>query len=109
MKVDIRYCWLFFVLLLVGCMSLPIDTLNKQIAVFEVSYAKNLSKIDNWINEKRFTASEIEKIQEFVRDMRNARAAMYVALNANDIVTAQGKLGAASASLQLIRNYLVKE
>ena len=99
---------LLFALGLANCASLPLDTLNKRIAAFEVTYGEILKTVQVWIDEGRLTGSGLDSVKANIKAVSQARAAMYVAKGVGDIKSAQGQLNAASAALQLVRDYLTR-
>lgn len=104
----IRIIAVIFFAFFAGCASLPIDTLNKRIAAFEITYGETLKVIDLWIQEGRLTGTDKTAMQANVKAASEARAAMYIAKGVGDLESAQGKLNAASASLKLIRDYITR-
>jgi aspartate-semialdehyde dehydrogenase len=93
--------------MLYGCNTLPIDTLNKRIAVFEVSYEQVLVTIDRWIDEQRLVGAEKETVKEHVRNMYKTRLAMYVAIKSGDLSTAEGRLQTSMTTLELVRQVII--
>ena len=94
--------------LLNGCSNLPIDTLNKRIAAFEITYNETLKTVLLYLKEDRFSEHDKQLVQEAVRDTSTARAAMYIAKGIGDLETAQGQLLAAQSALQFMRDYLTR-
>ena len=104
-----KYLLLLIFLLISACASLPLDTLNKRIAAFEIGYGETLKTVQQWIDEGRLTGSAKNGVQANIKAISQARQAMYIAKGVGDIKTAQGKLNAASGALTLVRDYLVKQ
>lgn len=102
--------WLAIIMIvLAGCAGLPVDTLNKRLAVFEIGYQQTLTTLQTWVDEGRLTGDTKKKIQDHVRDMENALAALYAAKAMGDLDTVDGQLRAAQASLQLVRDYITAQ
>lgn len=111
MKINLKLAVLFLstALMAAGCGTLPIDTLNKRIAAFEISYEQVLLTVDRWIDEGRLVGDAKKKIQDQIREARLARLAIYIAKESGDFTTAQGKLTAATAALQIIRDHIANQ
>lgn len=111
MLIDHRIATLFLTIAFMGagCSTLPIDTLNKRIAAFEIAYEQVLVTVDRWIDEGRLTGDRKKQVQDQIRATRTARLAIYIAKESGDIVAAQGKLTAATAALQILREYVAKQ
>jgi hypothetical protein len=92
-----------------GCASLPIDTLNKRIAVFEISYGEVLVTVDRWIVEKRLVNEDKAKVQAMIKEVQVARTAMYIAKDAGEIANAQDNLTAANIILSKLRDYVATQ
>lgn len=105
------YCYfvLGFLLLLVGCAGLAVDTLNKRIAVFEIGYNQTLQTIKLWITEGRLKDADKISIQSRVKEMSVARHAMHNAKMLGDLDTVQGQLNAANISLQILRDFITSQ
>lgn len=97
---------LLFALGLASCASLPLDTINKRIAAFEITYGETLKTVQLWISEGRIASADLVAVQRNIKAISKARQAMYIAKGVGDIKSVQGKLNAANAALQLVRNYL---
>lgn len=110
-----RNCIVFYLaplilsLSILSCATQPIDTVNKQIAAFEVSYKHALKTIQLWISEGRLVGVAKTDMQERIKEIEIARAAMYIAKGSGDLKTTSGQLSAANAALGAVRNYIVSK
>lgn len=91
-----------------GCTSLPIDTTNKKIAAFETSYIEVKKVLLKWIKEKIIVGDEKADVKNKVAEIEKIKDAMYIALSANEIATANSKLGAAKLMLGVLRDIVNK-
>lgn len=92
-----------------GCTTLPVDTINKKIAVFELTYNQILTTVKTWNDEGRLLDSQKSFIKERVKEISNARSALFIAKNLGDLDTAQGRLNAANVSLNLLREFIKQQ
>ena len=107
MKINYHNSFLVAILfLLFACSSMQVDTLNKKIAVFEISYGEVLITIDNLISDNDLNYEQIVKVKSLVNNVATARLALYAALKIDDAETAQEKLNAALTLLQAVKQYI---
>lgn len=92
-----------------SCATMDLDTLNKRIAAFEISYQEVLKTIILYKNENRFTADEWSEIQDRVSEVSFARGAMKAAIKIDDYDTASKNLALASNMLNILRTYAIKK
>ena len=93
-------------LILTACANMPLDTLNKRIAAFELTYEQALTTLGLWIKENRLSADNKAKAQQLVKQISEARAAIYIAKGLKDLSKAQNQLNVANASLKILRDIL---
>lgn len=109
---NLHHSFITFIvsILLFGCIaSLPIDTVNKQIAAFEISYKQVLTTALLWMKEGRLVGDEKAIVQARLKEIQIMRAAMYAARDIGDLSTASGQLKASNSALKLIRDYISKK
>ena len=92
---------------IMACATLPMDTLNKRLGAFEITYGQVLITLNQWIEEKRLDPEQKLKAQELVKKISAARTSIYIAKGVNDLTKAQTQLNAASTLLTALREMLV--
>ena len=92
--------------LLFSCATLPIDTLNKKLAAFEITYGQVLESVGAWINDGTLSGENKKKVQVLIQQISEARAAVYMAKGINDLRKAESQLSAAQRSILLLRQLL---
>lgn len=105
----INYGGVIIILLMTACAGLPADTLNKRIAIFEISYGQTLETIKLWIGEGRLNDADKQRMQSYVKDMHTARTTLRAAKAIDDLKTVDGQLRIANVSLQLLRDYIAEK
>lgn len=108
-KIFHKFNILILTLFLIGCTGLPVDTLNKRIAVFEIGYHQTLVTVKLWIDEGRLKGVDKTSIQLRVKEMSIARHAMHKAKTLGDLNTVAGQLNAANVSLQILRDFITSQ
>ena len=109
-KINLTSFWtLCLLVFLVSCASQPVDTLNKRLSVFEITYIETLKKIKLWIDEGNLSTDQVVSIKKSVNDMADARQALYLAKSVGDIATVEGQLKIANVSMQLLRDYIANK
>ena len=100
------YSVFVMVFLLSSCaMFSNVDTLNKRMALFEVSYEQILLTVDLWIKDGRLIGDKKAIVQRYIKDIYKTRLAMYVALNLGDTASAEEKLKTSLMGLDLVSRY----
>lgn len=92
--------------LITACASLPLDTLNKRLAAFEVAYEQALVTVGIWIKENRLSVEQKEQVQGMIKKISDARQAIYIAKGLQNMKEAQTQLTNATAALKLLRELL---
>ena len=109
---KVNYAWMYLLLLnFTGCSmfaTAPIDTFNKQVAAFEISYGVLLDKANLYKKEGRFTPEAKLKMDEAIKTTELTLNAVHAAMVIGDITSAGTQLGMASKALELIRAGLVE-
>ncbi len=103
-----RFVIFAYMLILSACAGLTVDTINKKLAVFEIAYSQTLITIKIWIDEKRLTDSELQKIKKSIADVSTARKAVYAAKQLGDLTQLDTQLAIANQSLLILRDFIDK-
>jgi len=98
---------LIVALVMSACATVPVDTLEKRVALFEVSYGEVLKTIQLYKKENRFSDATWKEIQNTVRQVSAARTVMKTSLEIGDIETTSNTLALASQLLTSLRSYYV--
>lgn len=104
-----RLNWIVVFLLLVGCTSLPVDTLNKRIAVFEVGYSQTLKTIQHWLKENRIKPQDRSTLKTRIAEMSLARTAMHEARKIGNAAEASTQLMLGTSTLGVLRKYIAQQ
>jgi len=100
------YLVFVMVFLLSSCaLFAKVDTLNKRIALFEVSYEQVLITVDRWIADGRLAGDHKQRVKQYINDIYKTRLAMYVALKAGAKGNAEEKLKTSILALELVQRY----
>jgi hypothetical protein len=96
--------YLFLLLLaFTACVSQPVDTYNKKIAAFEISYNEALKTALVYLNDPTISEDKKIKIKEAVSNVSNLRSTMQIAESIGDISKAENQLQLAQKSLLILR------
>jgi TolA-binding protein len=94
---------------LAACTSMPpADTVNKKMAVFEVSYQNVLEQATRWRVEDRLSEETIQRLDKLFDQIDDARSAAYAALEAGRVDEAENKLQLAQRTLAAARDVLAE-
>lgn len=96
------------VVFLAGCAGLQIDTMNKRLAAFEVSYSETLKAVERVYNEGRLSQSDALAVADGIEEIEKARVVMYAALAAGDVAASGDALTMAIEALTVMREYAVR-
>ncbi len=110
MKLDYRY--LLLAIFLTGCSLFttpPIDTFNKQVAAFEISYGVLLDKALLHKREGRLSAETKLKLDEIVKNIEVTMNAINASMKIGDITSAETQLELATSTLDLLRSTLAAQ
>ena len=88
--------------LLMSCSTMPIDTLNKKLATFEIAYGRVLETVGLLMKTGTLTGDNKTRVQDLIRQVSKARTAVYIAKGYNDIAAAESNLVKARAAFKLI-------
>lgn len=91
---------------IISCANMPLDTLNKRLAAFEITYKEVLTTVGKWMHEGRLSTEQKIKVQDMVRKISQARTAIYIAKGLNDMNKAQNQLNTANTTLNVLRELL---
>ena len=109
---KVNYIGLYVLLItLTGCSmfaTAPIDTFNKQVAAFEISYGVLLDKANLYKKEGRFSPEGKLRMDEAIKTTELTLNAVNAAMVIGDITSAETQLEMASKALELIRAGLVE-
>jgi len=87
-----------------GCATTaPIDTYNKKVAAFEITYNEALKTAKLWLDSSTTPQPIKDSIKAAISDIRDARTAMEFAEGAGDLRTAEGQLKTAQSALRVLR------
>lgn len=108
MKVALnRWWWMAVVFaMLTGCAGMQLDTMNKRLAAFEISYKQALKAVE--LSESRLTPAEKASVANAIEDIERVRGSMYAALAASDIGTAESDLAKVLGLLAVVRQIAVE-
>lgn len=99
--------FLFYILIafsLMACPAMePIDTYNKKVAAFEITYNETLKTAKLYLNSVSVPESKKDSIRAAISSTAQARAAMQVAQSLGDISEAQTQLQVAQKALTVLR------
>ena len=105
MKIN-YFQFYFFALLLtfsISCGTLPIDTYNKKVAAFEISYNEALKTAERYLNSATVPGVRKDEIRNAIKTTAQARNAMKLAEQAGNFQDAEAQLNAAQAALLILR------
>lgn len=97
------------VVLLTGCAALNLDTTNKRFAAFEISYKSMLTEVDQLDKSDSLRPETKARLRGSIADVKNARAAAYVAKGTGNILEAQNQLALAIKLLDALKANLPKD
>lgn len=104
---KIYFTFIVMLFLLVACASTPtLETLNRRVALFEVSYEQALLTVDRWIEDGRLNGDKKQRVQRYIKDIYKTRLSMYVALKAGGLDKAMDNLNTSLIALDLVRKYI---
>jgi hypothetical protein len=99
-----RYLYVFLALALLGCITSPIDTLNKRFAVFETGYSAALTQIDRLQKANAFKPETANKVADALVEVNRARKVANVARGSGDILDANNALDLAMKALEKLQS-----
>lgn len=97
-------------LALPGCASLGMpsaDTLNKQLAVFEVSYENALNSAADLREAGKLSAGQVETLDELFNRIDKLRKRVYEELDAGAVEKAERAYSKAASMLTKVRSIIV--
>ena len=94
--------------LLLSCSTMPIDTLNKKLATFEIAYGQILQTIGAMMKNGTIAGEQKERVKDLIRQVSKARDAVYIAKGFNDVALAESNLVKARTAFKLIQEIVTK-
>lgn len=107
-----RYEWcvaIIIALALSSCATYQLNTLNKKLYAFEVGYGELLLIINTYIDNGTLAGESKAKVQKAVKEVSQARTAVYVAKGLGDVVRAESELLMASELLKALRTMAIQQ
>lgn len=105
-----RYLLITILFVLTSCAAVPIlDTINKRMAAFEVSFQETVKLVILYRQEGRFTESEFFAIKNRINEVNNILSVTYGLIDSGNIVEADKSLSSAKTVLQIVRRVLLEK
>ena len=92
-----------------SCATLPLDTMNKKLAAFEITYNEMLGTVGKWIDENRLNSEQKAQVKNMIKQISEARAAVYMAKGIVNVKDMQTNLNAANKALALLRELIAAQ
>ena len=94
-------------LVLISCSSMPaLDTLNKRVAAFEISFQEIVKVVILYKEEGRLSENDFLKAKGLVNEINETMVLVNSLKSIDDLVGAETNLQRANALLGTLRNYL---
>ena len=87
---------------ILSCSTMPIDTLNKKLATFEIAYGQVLQTVGLLIKTEKLTGDNKKRVQDLITEISKYRTAIYIAKGYNDLSQAENNLVKAQTAFKLI-------
>lgn len=98
---------IFTLFILTSCAAiLPVDTLNKRMTAFEITYQETLKTAINLRDQGYLDVQAQDAIDQIVTNIETVRGAAYSAIALGNTEVAESKLGLAASMLSMLSDIL---